>query len=221
MSRRRLIFLVMVLCVALGVLAARPAPEPCTSTTWPDQRSSELVLPYPVGEAHNVRQGNCDVANTHNQRFHASFAYDFEMPLGSPVTAARAGVVRRVVQRWADTDHDPEHGNLVLVRHDDATYAIYGHLQQGSVRVAVGERVHAGRLLARSGDSGLSRGPHLHFAVLRCGLVWGDLRLLCESVPALFRNTRSHPRGLVGSPTSALGGGEVYLAEPYSSERSR
>lgn len=216
MSRARLVLGMLAACAALGWAVARTPPEPCASTSYPDQRSSPYVLPYPVGASHNVRQGNCDVENTHNQRFHASFAYDFEMPIGSPVTAAREGVVRRVVQRWADTDHDPEHGNLVLVRHEDASYAIYGHLQQGSARVAVGERVRPGQLLALSGDSGLSRGPHLHFAVLRCGLVFGDLRLLCESLPTTFRNTRSHPRGLLGSPASAIGGGEVYAAEPFT-----
>ena len=55
-----------------------------------------------------------------------------------------------------------------------------------SLKVSVGDTVGPGQDLARSGDSGLSRGPHLHFTVLQ---------------------------GLIGSPTSALGGGEVYEAE--------
>ena len=82
-----------------------------------------------------------------------------------------------------------------------------------SLKVSVGDTVGPGQDLARSGDSGLSRGPHLHFTVLRCALALGELLDFCETVPTTFRNTRPHPQGLIGSPTSALGGGEVYEAE--------
>ena len=70
-------------------------------------------------------------------------------------------------------------------------------------------------LIARSGNSGVSRGPHLHFSVEQCP----DGRRVggpdCAPVPVTFRNTRPHPRGLVGSATSAIGGDETYEALPW------
>lgn len=69
-------------------LAARgPRDEPCAAARYPPQADSSYLLPYPVGQTYNVRQGNCNVNNTHNDAHNASFAYDFEMPLGAPVTA--------------------------------------------------------------------------------------------------------------------------------------
>jgi hypothetical protein len=54
-------------------------------------------------------------------------------------------------------------GNQVVLRLGDGRFATYGHLQTGSVRVRRGQRVRAGQMLARVGNSGESGGPHLHF----------------------------------------------------------
>ena len=202
------------LALGLWALAGSP-PEPCADARYPDPLRSPYVLPYPVDAAYKVRQGNCDTTNTHHQGYRASFAYDFDMPLGSPVTAARGGQVILVEDSCADTDHDPDHGNRVIVRHEDASYALYGHLQQGSAQVQVGATVRLGQALARSGDSGLSRGPHLHLAVLRCDLVLGGLRLGCESAPVSFRNAGPTSGGRAGAPPLTLRGGEVYQALPW------
>ena len=43
--------------------------------------------------------------------------------------------------------------------------AVYAHLELESARVQVGDRVRAGQLLALSGDTGYTSGPHLHFCV--------------------------------------------------------
>ncbi|HSG66493.1 MAG TPA: M23 family metallopeptidase, partial [Gammaproteobacteria bacterium] len=45
--------------------------------------------------------------------------------------------------------------------------ALYAHLQWDSIRVEPGQRVARGELLARSGNTGFSTGPHLHFVVQR------------------------------------------------------
>ena len=55
------------------------------------------------------------------------------------------------------------------------TYAVYGHLTHGGSKVEVGDTVTQGQLIALSGNSGMSRGPHLHFAVKRCG-EWYEAR---------------------------------------------
>jgi hypothetical protein len=57
-------------------------------------------------------------------------------------------------------------GNFVVIELRPGAYAFYGHLQRGSVAVAVGDRVKTGQQVGRLGNSGNSFGPHLHFSVL-------------------------------------------------------
>jgi murein DD-endopeptidase MepM/ murein hydrolase activator NlpD len=54
-------------------------------------------------------------------------------------------------------------GNHVVLRLRGGRYALYAHLQRGSVRVRPGQRVRAGQVLARVGNTGQSGGAHLHF----------------------------------------------------------
>jgi murein DD-endopeptidase MepM/ murein hydrolase activator NlpD len=54
-------------------------------------------------------------------------------------------------------------GNSVTIDIGNGRFAIYGHLQPGSLKVKLGETVKAGQVLARLGNSGNSDGPHLHF----------------------------------------------------------
>lgn len=168
--------------------------DPCDTPRYPPNVTSLYILPWPSG-ARRVHQGNCTTGNTHDRAHNASFAYDFEMPIGSPVVAARAGVVLSVDDRWPDTDHDEQHGNRLVVDHGDGTYAIYGHLSQGGARVAVGESVTQGQEIAASGSSGMVATPHLHFMLFSCPVDIAGRRLFCASEPITFRG------GPVASPT--------------------
>lgn len=87
------------------------------------------------------------------------YAVDFPLVEGTPVLAARAG---KVMQLLADS---PGQGCLIRVLHADGSMALYAHLQPGSPRVRPGQPVETGQVLAASGNSGRSSGPHLHFAV--------------------------------------------------------
>lgn len=96
------------------------------------------------------------------------FTLDFGMPAGTPVYAAREGVVVRTEDRYSESCFDPrcdEHANFVEIRHWDGSIGKYYHLQAASVSVAVGERVARGEPIARSGHTGYSSAPHLHFGV--------------------------------------------------------
>ncbi|WP_306970731.1 M23 family metallopeptidase [Streptomyces afghaniensis] len=57
-------------------------------------------------------------------------------------------------------------GNHVVLDLGDGTYALYAHLQRGSLTVREGDRVTAGQPLARCGNSGNSTEPHLHFQLM-------------------------------------------------------
>jgi len=97
------------------------------------------------------------------------YAVDFSLPEGTPVLAARDGTVMDT-ERWFhrngdDPERDGPRANYVRILHDDGSMAVYAHLAYNGVRVQPGQRVTAGEVLGRSGNTGYSTGPHLHFAV--------------------------------------------------------
>jgi len=95
-------------------------------------------------------------------------AIDWRMPIGTRVCAARGGVVTGIRQDSDVGGSDPKYkccGNYIVIKHDDGTFAEYAHLAKESALVKLGEKVAAGQTLALSGNTGFSRGPHLHFAV--------------------------------------------------------
>jgi len=94
------------------------------------------------------------------------YAMDIAMPVGTPIIAARAGVVVKTENSQNGRGTDPS-GNFVRILHDDGTMSVYLHLKQGSVSVREGQRVTVGSPLALSGNTGNSSGPHLHFVVQR------------------------------------------------------
>jgi len=73
-------------------------------------------------------------------------------------------------------------GNHVILNLGGGRFAAYGHLQTGSVRVRVGQRVRRGQVLARVGNTGPSGGPHLHFQVSD-----GPQPLASDGLPFVFR----------------------------------
>ena len=95
------------------------------------------------------------------------YSLDFAMPHGTPVLAARAGIVFYLQDGFTAGRADPdllERANLVVVAHSDGTMASYGHLRRG-IRASVGDTVGVGDLLGLSGATGFAGQPHLHFHV--------------------------------------------------------
>ncbi|WP_449447471.1 M23 family metallopeptidase [Thermomonas brevis] len=97
------------------------------------------------------------------------YALDFATPVGTPVLAARAGVVMQVQDGFRghglDYARDGGRANFIRILHDDGSMALYAHLAEGGVLVRVGEHVDAGQRIGLSGNTGYSTAPHLHFAV--------------------------------------------------------
>lgn len=129
----------------------------------------EYRLPYGVDESYPVIQG---YGAKLSHRGPEQFTVDFGMAPGTPVHAARDGVVVLVEDSHAAgcwRDDCARLANFVVLLHADGTTGEYFHLQQGSALVRLGDRVRRGDLIARSGNTGYSTVPHLHFGVYRAG----------------------------------------------------
>jgi murein DD-endopeptidase MepM/ murein hydrolase activator NlpD len=124
-------------------------------------------LPFAPGFSFRVVQGN---DGTFSHRGEDRFAVDFDMPEGTPVLAARDGLVVLVRDGFDNGAADPAYkkrANMIFVRHSDATIGEYVHLLKGGTKVRIGSTVRAGQVIALSGNSGYTQGPHLHFMVFR------------------------------------------------------
>lgn len=204
----RLAVLTLVLIAVGACGSTSTAPDSLESCGgFGDWRTSPYVLPYAVGQSHFVDQGNCS-APGNGHRGAAKFGYDFLMPIGTSVSAARAGVVIHVVESHLDgevaaTGFD----NYLLLQHADGTTGLYGHVTHDGVLVEVGEAVAQGMVIARSGNTGnTGNKPHLHFSVAPCDTVSRGTDA-CPTLPVNFANTEPNPDG--------LSAGRSYLALPF------
>ena len=140
------------------------------------------TLPYMPGATFKVTQG---YRGTFSHTGPDEFATDWKMPEGTPILAAREGTVVSVKDHF---DKGGPHrkfedcANMVVVQHPDGTMAHYCHLAPNSAKVRVGVKVRAGDLLASSGNTGFTSGPHLHFAVFKARNGHGR-----ETIPVKFR----------------------------------
>ncbi|MGY4983321.1 M23 family metallopeptidase [Streptomyces sp. 900105755] len=86
---------------------------------------------------------------------------DFAVPSGTEVVAAHGGTVVKAGGNGAGDG--PAYGNAIVVKHGNGQYSQYAHLSRIDVRV--GQIVKTGQHIARSGNTGNSSGPHLHFEI--------------------------------------------------------
>lgn len=74
-------------------------------------------------------------------------------------------------------------GNYVLIMHAEKEYGFIGHLQPQSICVKVGEKVQAGQIIAKCGNTGNSSEPHVHFHVQD-----GPDFFTSAGIPIIFRD---------------------------------
>lgn len=134
-------------------------------TDFGDPAGSQYILPFQAGESYKMSNPHC------NQNPNAGhvlwFALDFDMPIGTPLIASRAGTVIAVREDQADATRVCGEENYVFILHDDGTVASYVHLTTDGAEVEVNDQVEQGQLIGYSGDSGCSIGPHTHFVVYK------------------------------------------------------
>ncbi|MBY0232885.1 MAG: M23 family metallopeptidase [Gemmataceae bacterium] len=159
---RRGVVGLLALAAAVGAVLYLALTGPADLEKYPKGRSPYL-LPFPAGKTFLCIQGNNAVVSHHPP--HGGFAYDFAMPLGAPVCAARAGGVVTIIQHH-DGNGLGRPNNFVLIDHLDGTWGAYHHIRKEGARVAVGDWVKQGQVVAECGNVGISALPHVHFEVI-------------------------------------------------------
>jgi murein DD-endopeptidase MepM/ murein hydrolase activator NlpD len=90
---------------------------------------------------------------------HAWRAIDIGMPVGTPIYASRSGTVAIAnASGWGGG-----YGHYVIIKHNNGSLTMYAHLSK--VSVSAGESVSQGDQIGKSGNTGSSTGPHLHFEI--------------------------------------------------------
>ena len=157
--------------------------------------------PWQSGVSYTVGQGNNNPAGSHNGV--QSFAFDFSLPAGTTIRAARAGTVEWLQENLTAT-YNPNlpdgpgntpfpggslqnWGNAVRIGHPGGFTSWYFHIQNNGVLVNVGDAVQQGQPIATSGNTGRSSGAHLHYQVQADSTDWG------QTVASTFGSTCAQP----------------------------
>ncbi len=139
-------------------------------------------LPFRKGQSFNVYQGYNGNFSHQNEN-----SIDFSMPEGTEIAAAREGVVVDFVShnnKGCPTRNCIDQANYITILHPDGTFAQYYHLKQNGIKVNKGDQVKKGDVIGLSGNTGWSKGPHLHFV---CYLPRVEENKYRETVKTLFR----------------------------------
>lgn len=183
------------------------------ASEYPPQLDSRFVLPWKVGESYKLSQGNCTLYS-HTLANNQHMAFDFKMPIGTPIHAADDGRVALVVERFKDKiDNAFKQANYIVIEHEGGFLSHYGHLTFNGAAVHVDDVVLQGDVIGYSGHTGQSDYPHLHFFVqqliddcFNAKSQKSNLRV-CPQVPISFFN--ADPVG------PALEEGVTYTATPF------
>ncbi len=174
-------FLLRALLGATLIIGAHIAPANCKNTVHDDHHL--YSLPYASNKSYRVLQG---FGSRFSHTGLEEFAVDIDMPIGTPVHAARAGKVVEVEKshsRGCWEDGCGKYANFIVILHSDGTTGEYYHLRRGGSVVGVGDTVTQGQKIGYSGNTGHTTMPHLHFAVY-CAVGWGST----QSIPVRFQS---------------------------------
>lgn len=164
---------------------------------------SPYILPYQVSASFQVSQGNCgpythqpvckSISSESKTKLCGDlrYAYDFAIPIGENIHAARSGMVIETEERFSNSAYANGQENYISIQHKDGTVAVYVHLSPKGALVDVGDKISQGDLIGIAGNSGFTGGvPHLHFHVIippfdQCR----DTEYSgCKTIPVTFRN---------------------------------
>ena len=129
--------------------------------------------------------------------------YDIAVPVGTPVHPTQKGTVY-FAGPWKG------YGNLVVIEHGEGYVTLYGH--NGDILVKAGDKVDTGTVIALSGNTGHSTGPHVHYEIRQLpGSAKAERDRLEKSVKAYVENNLDR---IVTDYANGKGGGDVDSVMP-------
>ena len=139
----------------------RYQPDPAQAAEYFDAHGESLkgmLMKTPVDGAR--------ITSGFGMRFHPVLGYtrmhkgiDFGVPVGTPVMASGTGIVKIA-------GRSNGYGNYMRIDMGNGYGFAYGHLSRFAPGLHPGSHVHQGEIVAYSGNTGLSTGPHLHYEIL-------------------------------------------------------
>lgn len=104
-------------------------------------------------------------SHTNEQNY---YAVDIAMPENTPIHASRSGIVMELNNDFYNSGTQQAYksrANSIRILHEDGSMAVYAHLALEKANVYSGLKIKAGQLIAYSGNTGFTTGPHLHFSI--------------------------------------------------------
>jgi murein DD-endopeptidase MepM/ murein hydrolase activator NlpD len=122
------------------------------------------------------------IAPTHIQTGNI-YAFDWFMPIGTPILAAREGKVDFRESRYNNLGGEDlmEETNGIILKHTGGEYSLYAHLKFRGITVKRGQEIFKGQLIGFSGQTGFANYPHLHFEVF-----YSDKEILHKNLKIKF-----------------------------------
>lgn len=145
--------------------------------TWVNNPSAPIQWPFPVGVPISAAYGSSSYLAEFSS---AHSGVDLTPGEGAEIHAVAAGTVRIATESGGD------YGVTVLIDHvidGQVVSTRYGHMQYGSLTVTQGQKVTAGQIIGKVGQTGKATGPHLHLEVLLAGTTTSD------PMPWLYEHT--------------------------------
>jgi murein DD-endopeptidase MepM/ murein hydrolase activator NlpD len=156
--------------------------------------------------------------------------WDFAVPSNTPVASQTDGEVTYVNNNWANGGTTKEngggYGNTAYIKDSKGMYHIYGHLTQA--QATMGQKVKRGQIIGKSGSTGNSSGPHLHYQVSqspggrggidgRSYLTGQGISTQPASISGAASGTDGSPGGSPGGATAAPGGNWISQLGSFAS----
>lgn len=137
-----------------GQAPSSSGSESSSSSQSGQTTASASAFLWPIASSHRVTSPFGWRTHPITGRQHLHGGIDIAAPNGTPILAAKAGVV--VLSQYGAS-----YGNYVVLSHPDGTRTLYAHMSQRSV--SAGETVRQGQTIGLVGSTGSSTGNHLHF----------------------------------------------------------
>ena len=155
------IILIPVICI----LSFAFSKKPLATSVNKDENTDVIEINIP--SIAPVELSTTEITSGYGMRMHPVLGVvklhtgmDFKSPEGEIVKSTADGIV-------IENTFDSHRGRFILIKHGDTFSTSYSHLQSATVKV--GDKVKTGQTVGYVGNTGLSKGVHLHYEVLKNG----------------------------------------------------